>query len=624
MKHIILIITAITLLGSSLTAQETAAADFMAKGLYEENINGDYRKAGEYYQKIIDEFGGVKKIAAQATFRLGRCLENSGSLEEANEKYMNLIELYPDQTELVSKARAELTNSEGIKYFTDVRDGRHYKYVSIGKFDWMAENLAYMPMVSPLEEQGGIWVYEYNGNDIEEAKLNPNFIIHGCLYDWKTANNVCPEGWYLPKNTEWLEMEKKMGLLEKPSNMEGHGLENKIFHKFRNHKDWPSSMENNISQLSLLPSGKRSATGSRNFFYGNGRTLGLWTSSTDTLDSPWERRYENDILPLLGRPHDGLSVRCIRASNRYKKDTIPPKLRLFGPEKGSTVSGNVAIEFSVVDDYQLKKIELFVKHNNSKEKIDSIFSTIGEPWFAFDWPSMKYPDGNYTISLVATDENNNMSFAETTIETLNQGIREKFDGTFIDERDQQVYKKINIGSQTWMAENLNFAINEGAGSWCFNELKVNCNEFGRLYNISSAFIACPAGWHLPSDLEWKILEKHLGMEEEELEYDCARNSGDVAKKIKSVSGWGTSVDRETKEIIDNNGVNSSGFNAVPGGLITYNVFEYRYWHASFWTSTKFGKSRAWTRSLWIHGSPGIVRSYAGSEQEAHSIRCIKN
>ena len=112
--------------------------------------------------------------------------------------------------------------------------------------------------------------------------------------------------------------------------------------------------------------------------------------------------------------------------------------------------------------------------------------------------------------------------------------------TFKDDRDGKTYKKVTIGGQTWMAENLNY---EESGSVCYKNSVENCEKYGRLYNWYEAF-ACPSGWHLPSDEEWTTLVENVHS----------------SKILKSKSGWNK----------DGNGTDDYEFSALPGGCMVPN------------------------------------------------------
>ncbi len=80
--------------------------------------------------------------------------------------------------------------------------------------------------------------------------------------------------------------------------------------------------------------------------------------------------------------------------------------------------------------------------------------------------------------------------------------------TFSDKRDGKTYKKIKIGEQVWMVDNL--AYKASSGCWPYSNKEVNVRKLGYLYNWETAKNVCPDGWHLPSKEEFVTLLDNYG------------------------------------------------------------------------------------------------------------------
>jgi uncharacterized protein (TIGR02145 family) len=91
-----------------------------------------------------------------------------------------------------------------------------------------------------------------------------------------------------------------------------------------------------------------------------------------------------------------------------------------------------------------------------------------------------------------------------------------------DPRDGRQYPVKQYGKQIWMVRNISFQT-PGSILFQYNAGK-NTDEFGRLYLYAEAVHACPPGWHLPSDAQWKELEKNIGIPESDLDRTAFRGS----------------------------------------------------------------------------------------------------
>ncbi len=124
------------------------------------------------------------------------------------------------------------------KDFTDPRDGTTYRTVQIGGQCWLAQNLKYLPAVSPIATRSLIrlgrrvesvsrtapyyYVYGFRGIRIPVAKATAAYRHYGVLYNWPAAMKACPPGWHLPGDVEWTQLVEYL--------MEKRGLSNDWSH----------------------------------------------------------------------------------------------------------------------------------------------------------------------------------------------------------------------------------------------------------------------------------------------------------------------------------------------------------------------------------------------------------
>ncbi|MDX2001178.1 MAG: FISUMP domain-containing protein [Chitinophagales bacterium] len=150
-------------------------------------------------------------------------------------------------------------------------------------------------------------------------------------------------------------------------------------------------------------------------------------------------------------------------------------------------------------------------------------------------------------------------------------------------------KEVKIGNQIWMAQNVSTNI---AGSYSYKNDPLNTKLYGRLYTWEAAKKACPAGWHLPTDAEWKELTAALGGE------------ATAAAKLK-VGG-------------------ASGFDAVYGGFKSEKAMEFdgKNYSAIFWSSTPFQGNTVWAREIKSF-SPKLLET-AYDKNMGLSCRCVKD
>jgi uncharacterized protein (TIGR02145 family) len=227
--------------------------------------------------------------------------------------------------------RAYATNSEGTAYgversfvamvhmsgsFTDYRDEKKYDWVRIGGQVWMEENLNY-----DQDSYGNDWCYENNSS---------NCNTYGRLYDWyavmQGANSsgsnpsgvqgVCPDGWHLPSDEEWKELEMQLGMSQSQADNTEYRGTNEGSKLAGNASLWDSGdlindSEFGTSGFTALPGGTRGGSS----FY-DIEFSGFWWSSTEYSSSQaWIRSLNSNYNRVRRAANDkdyGISVRCVR------------------------------------------------------------------------------------------------------------------------------------------------------------------------------------------------------------------------------------------------------------------------------------------------------------------------
>lgn len=214
-------------------------------------------------------------------------------------------------------------------------------------------------------------------------------------------------------------------------------------------------------------------------------------------------------------------------------------------------------------------------------------------------------------------------------------------GTMVDARDNQTYKTVTVGSQTWMAENLNYDYNVptrelNSSSFCYKKNESYCEQYGRLYLWSAAMDSaakfsnatmgcgdemicgarekvrgvCPEGWHLPSDDEWNHLLIAVG------------GTSKAGALLKSSDGWGDGF----------NGTDAYGFSVLPAGYRSQgdqsgsgsfsNATTRGYTY--FWSSTESSSAQSHVKTWGFNYGSEEVSPRGNFKGAAYSIRCVKD
>ena len=195
--------------------------------------------------------------------------------------------------------------------------------------------------------------------------------------------------------------------------------------------------------------------------------------------------------------------------------------------------------------------------------------------------------------------------------------------------DGNIYRTVQIGTQTWMAENLRttkyrngttisngtdnvtWQNNSFSGAYCsYNNNTANDCPYGKLYNwhaVNNTNQLCPTGWHVPTDSDWTNLITFLGGE--------SLSGGKM--KSTGIQFW---------ESPNLSATNSTGWSGLPGGfrntIGTFNSSLNIGFFGLWWSSTPFGSSSVSYRAL--EYSTQNLPSFFTEKTVGCSVRCVKD
>ncbi len=200
-------------------------------------------------------------------------------------------------------------------------DGNTYPVIEVGAHRWMARNLrstryangdliAHVPN-APAWSGLSTSAWAIYGS---EAGFVP---LYGYLYNYYTVQdprNVCPEGWHVPSDVEWQELETELGMAGNELVLTGsRGASGNVGGKLKSTVLWslPNTGANDSLDFEGLPGGVRSSSGGYAY---EGQHAWWWTSTQIDANTATYRSLHNDnagVFRLITNKRQGVSIRCV-------------------------------------------------------------------------------------------------------------------------------------------------------------------------------------------------------------------------------------------------------------------------------------------------------------------------
>jgi len=460
----------------------------------------------------------------------------------------------------------------------DSRDDEEYSTVEIGDQCWFAEDLTYNDGFSTTWTGLGV-----------RTKSSP-YDDTGMLYQFDAAMNedttagsqgLCPTGWHVPTNTEWSDLFTAIG-----GTNQANKLKSNIYY----------NDGTNTSGFNAIPGGQYDINGNLS----DGTTHTYWWSSSSGPYRYWIYQGWGSVATSLAGVNDGFAIRCLMDEGEPESPLVPGSFTYPNEDVGNgetiTVSWGATSDWgypSTGNNYRLE-----VSYDSGSYQLVANTSTVNSY--------------NHATSLTA-DTIQYRVRAENSQMYSNWVYSNQYDlyyvpftcgNLLVDSRDDKEYITVEIGDQCWFAEDLRF--NDGfSTTWNGLGVRTKSSPYaatGMLYQFNAAMNQdttpggqglCPTGWHVPTNTEWETLFTEIG-------------GSNQANKLKS-------------NIYYNDGTNTSGFNAIPGGQYDINGTLYDGTTHTFWWSSSSGPYRYWIYQGW-----GSVATSLASANDGFAIRCLRD
>lgn len=404
-----------------------------------------------------------------------------------------------------------------------------------------------------------------------------NYDKFGCLYNWAAAmdttvgnkllgltgirRGICPEGWHIPADVEWYELEKQVANKTLTSEAGRSGYSNSFdAGRLAAGCDWGTAgtsilrpqcynlVNRNSTLFSALPAGVRNSGG---FAYVKVEA-DFWSSTEAEATKVYRRllHKDNDGVSRAAEPKDvyGFSVRCVRDVETTVADI----------QIGKVTCSSVNVATKMLTGIVTDTVKVLVStHSNFSDTVDVKTLTIPtDSLLSTDFYDLKTnttyyvriadKSANFTTKLCACDVLQVRSDNEHAVEDKVYEVADA-DGNW--------YGVVQIGNQCWLRENMRCTTSPKTGDrivtnngystlsrsakWYAND-STQYAKYGLLYNACAALDVtrnandpavaasnsavttgwtfttdtlvqgvCPTGWHLPTDTEWTRMENYI-------------------------------------------------------------------------------------------------------------------